>query len=305
MKNNSKLLSALVLGAASLLSATAHAASLNVLACEPEWEALTKELGGDKVKVSSATNGLQDPHRIEARPGLIARTRNADLLVCTGLELAAGWLPVLVQHSGNAKIAPGQPGHFEAGSFVPRLDVPAKLDRSEGDVHAAGNPHIQQNPHNIGLVAAALTKRLAELDPANAATFQARQLDFSARWNAAMLKWEKQAAPLRNVAVVEHHKNMEYLMGWLGMYQVGTLEAKPGVEPSAAHLGELLAQLQRQPAKMVLRAGYQDARASQWLSERAKIPAVQVPFTVGGDDKAKDLFSLFDVTLQRLLEAAK
>ncbi len=305
MKNTHKLLSALVLGAASLLPAAAHAATLNVLACEPEWEALTKELGGDKVKVSSATNGLQDPHRIEARPGLIARTRNADLLVCTGLELEAGWLPVLVQQSGNARIAPGRPGHFEAGSFVPRLDVPTRLDRSEGDVHAAGNPHIQQNPHNIALVAAALAKRLAELDPADAPYFQARQQDFSARWNAAMLKWEKQAAPLRNVAVVEHHKNMEYLMDWLGMRQVGTLEAKPGVEPSAAHLGELLAQLQRQPAKMVLRAGYQDARASQWLSDHAKIPAVQVPFTVGGDDKAKDLFSLFDVTVQRLLEANK
>ncbi|HEU4372583.1 MAG TPA: zinc ABC transporter substrate-binding protein, partial [Telluria sp.] len=160
MKFNHKLLSALLLGAASVLSASAHAA-LNVLACEPEWESLTKEIGGDKVKVTSATNGLQDPHRIEARPGLIARTRNADLLVCTGLDLEVGWLPVLIQQSGNARIAAGQPGHFEAGTFVPRLDVPTRLDRSEGDVHAAGNPHIQQNPHNIALVSAALAKRLA------------------------------------------------------------------------------------------------------------------------------------------------
>ena len=304
MKIHHKLVSALLLGAAALLSASAHAA-LNVLACEPEWEALTRELGGDKVKVSSATSGLQDPHRIEARPGLIARTRNADLLVCTGLELEAGWLPLLVQQSGNAKVAVGRPGYFEAGSLVPRLDVPTRLDRSEGDVHAAGNPHIQQDPRNIALVGAALAKRLAELDPSNASHYQARQADFAARWNAAMLKWEKQAAPLRNVAVVEHHKNMAYLLNWLGMRAVGTLESKPGVEPGAAHLGELLAQLQRQPAKMVLRAGYQDARASQWLSERARIPAVLVPFTVGGDDKAKDLFSLFDVTLQRLLEANK
>jgi zinc/manganese transport system substrate-binding protein len=304
MNFNRKFVVSLLLGAAALLSASAHA-ELNVLACEPEWEALTKELGGDKVKVTSATNALQDPHRIEARPGLIARTRNADLLVCTGLELEAGWLPVLVQQSGNAKIAAGRPGYFEAGAFVPRLDVPARVDRSEGDVHAAGNPHIQQNPRNIALVAVALAKRLAELDPANAAWYQSRQADFAGRWNAAMLKWEKQAAPLRGVAVVEHHKNMEYLMNWLGMRQVGTLEAKPGVEPSAAHLGQLLAQLQRQPAKMVLRAGYQDARPSQWLAERAKIPAVLVPFTVGADDKVTDLFSLFDVTVQRLLEANK
>jgi zinc/manganese transport system substrate-binding protein len=300
----SKFIAAVVLGAAALLSASAHAA-VNVLACEPEWEALVTELGGDKVRVSSATNALQDPHRIEARPGLIARTRNADLLVCTGLELEVGWLPVLVQQSGNTRIAVGQPGHFEAGSFVPRLDVPSRLDRSEGDVHAMGNPHIQANPHNIALVAVALAKRLGELDPANAAYYQGREKDFGARWNAAMLKWEKQAAPLRGVAVVEHHKNLEYLMNWLGMHQVGTLEAKPGVEPSAAHLAQLLADLQRQPARMVLRAAYQDGRPSQWLAEHARIPAVVLPFTVGADEQSKDLFSLFDTTVQRLTGALK
>jgi len=302
MKFNLKHL--LALAAACVATSSAHAA-INVLACEPEWEALTNEIGGDKVKVSSATNALQDPHRVEARPSLIARTRNANLLVCTGLELEVGWLPVLIQQSGNSKIAPGQPGNFDAGALVPRLDVPGKVDRAEGDVHAAGNPHIQQNPHNIALVAAGLAKRLSEIDPANAAYYQARQKDFAARWDAAMQKWEKQAAPLKGVAVVEHHKNMEYLMSWLGMRQVGTLEPKPGVEPSAAHLSELLAQLQRQPAKMVLRAAYQDGRASQWLSEHAKIPAVVLPFSVGGDDKAKDLFSLFDDTVQRLLDANK
>jgi zinc/manganese transport system substrate-binding protein len=290
-----------------LLSAAAASAqaTINVLTCEPEWEALATELGGDKVKVSSATTGAQDPHRIEARPSLIARTRNADLLVCTGLDLEAGWLPLLIQQSGNAKIAVGQPGFLEAGSLVQRLEIPNKLDRGDGDVHASGNPHIQQNPHNIALVAVGLSKRLAQLDPANAAFYQARQQDFAARWSVAMRKWEQQAAPLKGVAVVEHHKNMEYVLDWLGMRLVGTLESKPGVEPSAAHLGELLAQLQRQPAKMVLRASYQDGRASNWLRDRARIPAVVLPFTVGGDDKAKDLFSFFDLTVQRLLEAAK
>lgn len=295
----------LLLGSACALAAHSSFAALNVLTCEPEWAALTTEIGGDKVKVASATTALQDPHRIEARPSLIAKTRNADLLVCSGLELEVGWLPILLQQSGNPKIAPGQPGNFEAGSFVPRLDVPTHLDRSEGDVHAAGNPHIQQDPHNIARVADALVKRLSEIDAANAAYYQARHRDFSARWNAAMQKWEQQAAPLKGVAIVEHHKNMEYLLHWIGLRQVGTLEPKPGVEPSAAHLSVLLTQLQSQPAKMVLRAAYQDGRASQWLSERGHIPAVVLPFTVGGDDKAKDLFGLFDDTVQRLLEAAK
>jgi zinc/manganese transport system substrate-binding protein len=304
MKHFTSKLLALAGLAAALLAPAAHAA-VNVLACEPEWQALTQELGGDKVKVTSATNALQDPHRIEARPGLIARTRNADLLVCTGLDLEVGWLPLLVQQSGNEKIVAGQPGNFMAGTFVPRLDVPTRLDRSEGDVHAFGNPHIQQSPRNIALVAAALAKRLAQVDPANAAFYQARYTDFSGRWNAAMAKWERAAAPLRNVAVVEHHKNMEYLVNWLGMRVVGTLEAKPGVEPSAAHLGQLLAQLQREPAKMVLRAVYQDPRASAWLADRARIPAVVLPFTVGADAQSGDLFALFETTVQRLTAAAK
>ncbi|WP_026076063.1 metal ABC transporter substrate-binding protein [Noviherbaspirillum massiliense] len=299
-----KFFMALTAAAAALAAASSHA-TVNVLACEPEWAALATEIGGDKVKASSATTALQDPHRIEARPSLIARTRNADLLVCTGLELEVGWLPILLQQSGNPKIVPGQPGYLEAGSLVPRLDVPARLDRSEGDVHAAGNPHIQQDPRNIARVADALVQRLVQIDAGNAAYYQARYKDFSARWNAAIQKWTQQAAPLKGIAVVEHHKNMAYLLNWLGMRSVATLEPKPGVEPSGAHLSALISQLQQQPAKMVLRAAYQDGHASQWLSEHAHIPAVVLPFTVGGDDKAKDLFSLFDDTVQRLQEGAK
>jgi zinc/manganese transport system substrate-binding protein len=299
-----KLFTAALFGAALLCCAAAHAA-VNVFACEPEWQALTEEIGGDKVRVTSATNALQDPHRVEARPGLIARTRNADLLVCTGLDLEVGWLPLLIQQAGNERIAPGQPGHIEAGTLVPRLEVPTRLDRAEGDVHPYGNPHIQLNPHNIALVATVLGKRLARIDPANAAYYQAREADFAKRWSAAMARWEQQGGPLRGVAVVEHHKNMEYLASWLGMRIVGQLEPKPGVEPSAAHLAELLGQLQRQPAKMVLRAAYQDARASQWLAEHAHIPAVVLPFTVGADAQSNNLFALFDTTIARLLQAAK
>jgi zinc/manganese transport system substrate-binding protein len=290
--------------AAWALASQSHA-TLNVLACEPEWAALAQELGGDKVKTSSATTAQQDPHRIEARPSLIARTRNADLLVCTGLELEVGWLPVLLQQSGNPKIATGQPGNFEAGSLVPRLDVPAKLDRSEGDIHPGGNPHIQTDPRNVGIVAEALSKRLAQVDPGNAAFYQSRYAEFSAKWKAAVDQWTQKAAPLKGAAVVQHHKNMTYLLAWLGMREAGTLEPKPGIEPSAAHLTELVAQLAKQPAKMILRAAYQDARASDWLAERAKIPAVVLPFTVGGSDKAKDLYALFDDTIDRLLAAAK
>ncbi len=179
------------IAASLLLLSLPSFAALNVLACEPEWAALTAELGGDKVNVASATTALQDPHRIEARPRLIARARNADLLVCTGLELEAGWLPILVQQSGNPKIAAGKPGYFEAGHVVPRLEIPTRVDRADGDVHAGGNPHIQQDPRNILRVADALAKRLAEIDPGNTTVYQSRHKDFSAKWNAAMLEWSR------------------------------------------------------------------------------------------------------------------
>lgn len=280
-------------------------AALQVVACEPEWAALATELGGDRLQVSSATTALQDPHRIEARPSLIARVRNADLLVCTGMELEVGWLPVLLQQSGNAKVAPGKPGFFEAGKFVTALDVPTRLDRSDGDVHAAGNPHIQLDPRNIALVAKALAERLAQLDAANARVYQERHAAFAARWAEAMRRWEQHAAPLKGLNVVSHHKNMGYLWQWLGVREVATLEPKPGLEPSAGHLAALKAQLAKQPARLVVRAAYQDARASTWLADQARIPAVALPFTVGGNEQAKDLIGLFDSTLNLLLTAAR
>ena len=299
-----KFIAGLLAAGLTVLALPAGAA-LNVLACEPEWGALTRELGGDKVSVYDATNALQDPHRIQARPSLIAQARRADLLACTGSELEIGWLPILLQQSGNPKIQPGQPGYFEAARYVRMLEVPTRLDRAEGDIHPGGNPHIQTDPRNIALVADALAKRLAQTDPANAAFYQGRYKAFADRWQAAIRNWEKEAAPLKGAAIVVQHKGFPYLENWLGLREVATLEPKPGVEPTSVHLAQVLEQLQRQPAKMVIRAAYNDGRASEWLAQRARIPAVELPFTVGGSDRSKDLFGLFDETVQKLLAALK
>lgn len=278
-------------------------AALRVFACEPEWGALVQELGGPLVDVSVATTALQDPHQIQAKPSLIARARNADLVVCTGAELEIGWLPVLLQQAGNARVQPGQPGNFAAADVVRKLDVPGSVDRSQGDVHAAGNPHIQTDPRNIAAVATALSARLQQVDPSYAAEYVQRQADFSRRWQQAMARWTSQAAPLRGMPVVSQHKAFPYLYDWLGMKEVAVLEPKPGVEPSASHLQGVLQALKSAPARMVLYAAYQDARPSEWLSKNANIPAVKIPFTVGGTEGAKDLFGLFDDTLARLLAA--
>ena len=298
-----KTLAVGLLSTVCMIAAPAHAA-VRILACEPEWGALAIELGGPQVDVSVATSALQDPHQIQARPSLIAKARNADLVVCTGAELEVGWLPVLLQQAGNAKIQAGQSGNFAAADFVRKLDVPTQVDRSQGDVHAAGNPHIQLDPRNIALVATALTARLQQLDAANAAAFAGRGRDFQQRWQQALARWNTKAAPLKGMPVASQHKAFTYLVDWLGLKEVAVLEPKPGVEPSVSHLQQVLASLKAQPARMVLYAAYQDGRPSEWLQKNAGVPAVKVAFTVGGTDAAKDLFGLFDDTLDRLLAAA-
>ncbi len=285
-----------------LLALPAHAA-LRVFACEPEWGALAQELGGSLVDVSVATSALQDPHQIQAKPSLIAKARNADLVVCTGSELEIGWLPVLLQQSGNAKVQLGQPGNFAAADFVRKLEIPGQLDRSQGDVHAGGNPHIHTDPRNIARVATALGARLAQVDPAHASQYAQRLSDFSQRWQQAIARWTTQAAPLKSVAVVSQHKAFVYLYEWLGLKEVAVLEPKPGVEPTASHLQAVLASLKITPARMTLYSAYQDPKPAEWLSKNAGIAAVKIPITVGGTEGAKDLFSLFDDTVARLLAA--
>lgn len=300
-----KTLSLLAIALLALAGSVSVHAAINIFACEPEWAALSKELGGDKVSVYQATTALQDPHRIEARPSLIARMRSADLVVCAGADLEVGWLPVLLQTSGNNKVQLGQPGYFMAADFVNKLEVPTVVDRSQGDVHPYGNPHTHLDPRNIARVAPALIERLGKVDASNAAFYQAKGKDFLARWDKAIAEWQARAAPLKGMKMVAYHKDEVYLMNWLGMVEMMNIEPKPGIPPSAGHLADLLAKLQAQPADVITRGAYQDPKAAEWLSERTKIPAVTLPYTVGGTPEAKDLFSFFDDTINRLLKAKK
>src|SRR3954462_10588162 len=224
MKTLTRLMIPLLVLGASLPAS----AALKVLATTPDWGALTTELGGDKVNVYVATTAPQDVHRVEAKPSLVARARSADLVVATGAELEIGWLPVLIQESGNARIQPGAPGYFEATSALRLLEVPSKVDRSMGDIHPLGNPHVQLDPHNIQAVAHALSARLAQLDPAQAAYFAARAKDFDARWSAAIKTWETRAAPIKGVPGVIMHRDQAYLCHWLGLVELASIEPKPG-----------------------------------------------------------------------------
>ena len=242
---------------------------------------------------------------IQARPSLIAKARSADITVCDGAELEIGWLPMILQQSGNAKIATGQPGAFEATNYVRLLEQPTRLDRAEGDIHAAGNPHIQTDPRMMLPIAKALAGRFAQLDGANAQYYANREAEFEKHWTVAIAKWTAEAAPLRGVSIVVQHHAWIYMENWLGLHEVVPLEPKPGVPPSSGYLAEVLEKLQAMLVKFAIRAAYEDDRPSAFISERAGIPAVVLPFTVGGTDQAKDLFSLYDDTINRLLAGLK
>ena len=282
------------------LGSNAAYAQLNVFACEPEWAALTRALGGNEVKVYSATTAQQDPHHIQARPSLIAKVRRADLLVCTGAELEVGWLPLLLRKSGNGKIQPNALGHFMAANHITLLEKPAVLDRSLGDIHAAGNPHFHFDPKRILQIAKALTARLAKIDPANSNLYQKNGLEFSREWNQAITQWEQQFQALQGKRIVVSHNSWVYLEQWLGLKKVATLEPKPGIPPSSAHLSKVLAQLKKNPADMILYANYQNDKSVRWLSQKTGLPVVGLPFSVS---KKESLMQWFDRFLNQLLKA--
>ncbi len=282
-----------------VLTPASSFAKVKVFACEPEWAALAEEIGGDKVEAFSATSAVQDPHYIRARPSLISKARKADLLLCSGASLEIGWLPILLQKV-SSDLQPGSIGYLMAAEVVPVLGIPVKVDRSMGDVHPEGNPHVHLNPHNIMLVGKSLADRLAVIDAENASFYHDSYRDFSSRLRRAIPRWESEVSMLKGKPVVVHHKSFTYLLDWLGMKQVGTLEAKPGIPPTTSHLKNLLRQLKSSPADVIIRTPSDPDDGSEWLSEKTGTKAIVLPYTVGGDEQSSDLFALFDRTIALL-----
>ncbi len=285
-----------------LLIAPLSSDALEVFACEPEWGALVKELAGENANVTVAITAFQHPHQLQARPSLIAATRRADLLICTGADLEIGWLPLLLRRAGNPDIQPGRPGHFMAADSVRKLEIPALVDRSQGDIHPQGNPHIHLSPNNVSRVADKLAEHLGNLDPANASDYIGRLQEFQNRWETATAGWEERGEILSGLRLVSHHRGFSYLADWLDLDIVATLERMPGIPPSAAHLASLLEQLSPNPPAAVVRTPYANEKPSLWLTERLDVKALRLPYTVNVADQPADLFALFDMTLVALEE---
>ncbi len=289
--------------ALSILFSVNAQAELNIFTCEPEYAALAEELTQGQAKIFSATTAQQDPHYVQARPSLISKMRRADLVICAGAELEAGWLSMLQMKSHNSDVQSTDKGLFYASDHVENLDIPVKVDRSMGDVHALGNPHVHLDPNRVLKLAQALTKKLIQIDAKNSTQYQQNFESFSQRWQLALIKWQLLAAPLKGTKVIAYHSTFRYLFDFLGIEQVGDLEPKPGMPPTTKHLISLLTTIENQQVPLVVYSAYQSDKGVQWLTNKTNIIGLQLPYTIFGNEQVTDLFSLFEQHIQLLTKA--
>ena len=279
------------------LSLSAQAQAFTVFACEPEWAALTRVLL-PTAKVHVATHAGQDPHHIEARPSLIAQLRSADLAVCTGASLEAGWLPMLQQRAGRAVPL------FEAADHVALIDPQPGAIGSPwaGDVHAEGNPHLHTDPRKLLEVAQALAAELQQRVPADKPAIAQRLAGFEHAWQTAIARWTQQAAPLRAKQLAGQHSSFGYLWRWLAITQIADLEPKPGMAPTPGHLQRLLEGLKKQALAGIVVSSYQDPRAGRWLSSQTGAPLIVLPSTVNEDAAQAELIRWMDGIVGSLVQ---
>ena len=280
-------------------------AAINILTCEPEWAALATALGKESVKVHSATTYQQDPHHIQARPSLIAKARKADLLICSGASLEEGWLPLLIRKSNNKKIQPGAAGHFMAAEHVKLLGEIENVDRSEGDVHGLGNPHMHMNPNYMLQVATALSNTLAEIQPEKKDNFDKNLKNLTLEIQQMQSKWQSKINTLQGKRIIVHHDSWIYLFEWLDLIKVATLEPKPGLPPSTSHLSSLLKQIKDKPVYSIIYSSYQSSKPASWLSKRSNTPVVMMPYSVDDWKPYGALVSYYESLINNLLKAGE
>jgi len=284
-----KLLSALCL---SLAMASPAFAGLNVVATLPWIGSVAKEIGKDRIAVTTLVKPSQDPHMVEAKPSMILAGRKADILMYNGLDLEIGYLPLLLEASKNPKILPGKPGHLDCSRFVKVIEKSTAVDRSMGDVHPLGNPHYHYSPRNVLRVAEGMTNALADLDRANAPFYRANFKAFAAKWNERQNRW--QAVNLKGKRFVAYHKLFEYLANEFGFQLVGYVEAKPGIPPSAAHIQALIEDMKNSKPDAILTTSFYGKKESESIAAKTGVKTVVLPSDVGPLKGTDDWFAFMD-----------
>lgn len=288
------------------LAVVAAQAKLNVVTTLPDFGSIAEAIGGEHVKVTSIARGSEDPHFVDARPSYVRVLNQADVLIDGGAELEAGWLPRLVENARNRKILGNAPGHISLARAVQLLDVPTvPVDRSQGDVHPGGNPHFWLDPVNAKAMAARLAEAFGQLDPAHATAFAANLKQFNAKLDAKLEEWTKQLAPFKGTRVVTYHKSFDYLLRRFGLELVGTLEPKPGVEPSPTHINALVPRAKAENVKLIIIETFRSRRTPERVASDIGAKLLALPGSVGGHERAKDYFSLMDYNVGEIAAALK
>ncbi|MBP6715793.1 MAG: zinc ABC transporter substrate-binding protein [Acidobacteria bacterium] len=296
----------LALLATAALAQPAAAAGLKVVCTTEDLASLAREIGGDKITVSALAKGYQDPHFVDPKPSFILEVNRADLLVVVGRELEIGWLPPLMNSARNAKIMPGGSGYLDASLAVKILELPSgQITRAMGDVHPQGNPHYWLDPGNGRHMALAIKNRLAQLDPANKATFEARYADFDKRLAAAEKRWDAAMAPYKGVKIVTYHRSWPNFMERFGLNVMGYVEPKPGIPPSPAHTIELIGEMKAQGVKLIVMEPYFDAKTPQAIANQVGGKVLTLAPSVGGDKAATDYIQLFEFNVNTMVAALK
>ena len=298
------LLILLSLLGALFLPSLAEAKKLTVVTATTDIAALAQEVGGEKISVESIAKGYQDPHFVEAKPSFLLKLRQADLLIVVGLQLEIGWLPPLINQSGNARIQVGAPGYLDASQFAEILDIPTgTVTRAMGDVHPLGNPHYWLDPENGRRIAKGIAGKLGDLDPSNTAYYQERFQDFDKRLAAAEQKWDAEMKPYHGRKVVTYHNSFPNFAKHFSLNVIGYVEPRPGIPPTPSHTIELIGLMKRENCKVILVEPYFDLKTPQAIARDTGGIVVQYLPSVGGEKQVTNYFELFDYDIGLLTKA--
>jgi zinc/manganese transport system substrate-binding protein len=283
----------------------AEAKKLNLISSTSDLAALAQEVGGDRIAIESIAKGYQDPHFVEAKPSFLLKLRQADLLICVGLQLEIGWLPPLITQSGNPKIQTGAPGYLDASQFAEIMEIPqgAAVTRAEGDVHPLGNPHYWLDPDNGRRIARGIANKLSDLDPDDAAYFQQRFQDFDKRLSVAEQKWDALMRPYRGRKVVTYHRSFPNFAKHFGLDVIGYVEPRPGIPPTPSHTIAMIQLMKREKCTVVLVEPYFDLKTPQSIGRETGAQVVVYLPSVGGEKQVTTYFGLFDYDLGLLINA--
>ena len=292
--------------AAVAMIASPLQAQLKVVTSTTDLADIATEVGGNKVTVRHIGEGYQDPHFIEAKPSFVLQLRNADVWAYVGLDLEAGWMPLLLDGARNPKIRAGGSGHVDVSRAIPLLDVPrGGVDRSQGDVHPRGNPHYWLDPENGRRIARLFRAKFSQLDPKNAAAYDANTKAFEAKLVAAERGWQSQLAAIRGKPVVAWHTSWRYLADYTKMNIVGFMEPKPGVPPSPSHLAGLIQTMKRTGAKVIIMEPFYSRKTADFVASRTGAKVLQLPPSVGGEKGLTDYVQLLRSNISRLAAAVQ